>query len=130
MLKLKLLGEGPCSYMTGRSPSNWIDQILGHQLINSQDAYSLPTDEELREAYSKAYPFIKIYPEGDTGHIQIIPPKIPRSQQTVENPQWIVKKATTIEEAMNLIAEGYLHADAWGGTRIYKKIARIENKEK
>ncbi len=23
--------------------SNWIDQMLGHQLINSRDAYSLPT---------------------------------------------------------------------------------------
>ena len=42
---------------------NWIDQILGHELINSRDAYSLPTDEELREAYTKAYPFIRVYPE-------------------------------------------------------------------
>jgi hypothetical protein len=43
--------------------SNWIDQILGLQLINSRDAYSLPTDEELKEAYKKAYQFIKVYPE-------------------------------------------------------------------
>ena len=43
--------------------SNWIDQILGHQLINSRDAYSLPTDEELKEAYMKAYRYIKVYPE-------------------------------------------------------------------
>ena len=46
--------------------SNWIDQILGHQLINSRDAYSLPTDEELREAYAKAYQFIRVYPEINT----------------------------------------------------------------
>ena len=46
--------------------SNWIDQILGHQLINSRDAYSLPTDEELKEAYRKAYQFIKVYPEINT----------------------------------------------------------------
>ena len=46
--------------------SNWIDQILGHQLINSRDAYSLPTDEELKEAYLKAYQFIRVYPEIDT----------------------------------------------------------------
>ena len=46
--------------------SNWIDQILGHQLINSRDAYSLPTDEELKEAYSKAYQYIKVYSEGVT----------------------------------------------------------------
>jgi len=43
--------------------SNWIDQILGHQLINSRDAYSLPTDEELKEAYMKAHQVIKVYPE-------------------------------------------------------------------
>ena len=30
--------------------TNWIDQVLGHELINSRDAYSLPTDEELQEA--------------------------------------------------------------------------------
>lgn len=40
--------------------SNWIDQILGHKLINSRDAYSLPTDEELREAYIRAYSQIAI----------------------------------------------------------------------
>jgi histone acetyltransferase (RNA polymerase elongator complex component) len=43
--------------------TNWIDQMLGHQLINSRDAYSLPTDEELKEAYTKAYQYIKIYPD-------------------------------------------------------------------
>jgi integrase len=46
--------------------SNWIDQILGHQLINSRDAYSLPTDEELRDAYTKAYQYIKVYPDPTT----------------------------------------------------------------
>jgi integrase len=42
---------------------NWIDQILGHRLINSRDAYSKPSDEQLYEAYVKAYKFIRIYPE-------------------------------------------------------------------
>jgi site-specific recombinase XerD len=41
--------------------SNWIDQILGHQLINSRDAYSLPTDEELKDAYAKAYDYIRVF---------------------------------------------------------------------
>jgi integrase len=41
---------------------NWIDQILGHKLINSRDAYSKPTDEQLREAYVQAYKFLKVYP--------------------------------------------------------------------
>jgi site-specific recombinase XerD len=39
----------------GGMPTNWIDQVLGHELINSRDAYSLPTDEELQEAYERAY---------------------------------------------------------------------------
>ena len=60
--------------------SNWIDQILGHKLINSRDAYSQPTDEELKEAYMKAYKFIKVYPEINTAQKQITEPK------TIENP--------------------------------------------
>jgi len=43
--------------------SNWIDQILGHKLINSRDAYSKPTDEQLLEAYTKAYRLIRVYPD-------------------------------------------------------------------
>jgi hypothetical protein len=41
-------------------PTNWIDQVLGHKLIYSRDAHSLPTDEELREAYIKAYHFVAV----------------------------------------------------------------------
>jgi hypothetical protein len=41
-------------------PTNWIDQVLGHKLINSRDSHSLPTDEELREAYIKAYHFVTV----------------------------------------------------------------------
>lgn len=42
---------------------NWIDQMIGHRLINSRDSYSLPTDQQLKEAYMKAYPFLRIYSE-------------------------------------------------------------------
>jgi integrase len=91
--------------------SNWIDQILGHQPINSKDAYSLPTDEDLKEAYAKAYQFIKIYSEKDSEQKQIIASKITESPQiaipqTAENQHCIVKKATTIEEAMKLNVRG------------------------
>ncbi|KON34024.1 MAG: hypothetical protein AC479_02535, partial [miscellaneous Crenarchaeota group-6 archaeon AD8-1] len=41
--------------------SNWIDQILGHKLLNSRDAYSKPSQEQLKEAYIKAYPKIRIF---------------------------------------------------------------------
>lgn len=40
---------------------NWIDQVLGHKLINSRDAYSLPSDQQLREAYEKAYPQLRVF---------------------------------------------------------------------
>ena len=41
--------------------SNWIDQILGHKLLNSRDAYSRPSQEQLRESYIKAYPKIRVF---------------------------------------------------------------------
>jgi site-specific recombinase XerD len=44
----------------GGMPTNWVDQVLGHKLINSRDAYSLPTDEELRDAYIQAYPLVAV----------------------------------------------------------------------
>lgn len=46
--------------------SNWIDQILGHKLINSRDAYSKPTDEQLKTAYTKAYKLLRVYPTVNT----------------------------------------------------------------
>jgi len=46
----------------GVSP-NWIDQMIGHRLINSRDSYSLPSDQQLREAYEKAYPQLRVYQE-------------------------------------------------------------------
>jgi integrase len=49
---------------------NWIDQILGHKLINSRDAYSKPTDEQLCEAYVRAYNFIRVYPEVEVSTAQ------------------------------------------------------------
>jgi site-specific recombinase XerD len=42
---------------------NWIDQILGHKLINSRDAYSKPTEAQLKEAYAKAYDCLRVYPK-------------------------------------------------------------------
>ena len=58
--------------------TNWIDQILGHKLINSRDAYSLPTDEELREAYK----FIRVYPEINMAPILDTQKEATQEQQT------------------------------------------------
>jgi integrase len=48
--------------VAGISP-NLIDQMLGHKLPNSRDAYSLPSDEQLLKAYMSAYPQLRVYPD-------------------------------------------------------------------
>ncbi len=40
----------------GGMPTNWIDQVLGHKLINSRDAYSLPTDEGTKRSIHESLP--------------------------------------------------------------------------
>jgi uncharacterized coiled-coil protein SlyX len=37
--------------------------MIGHQLINSRDAYSRPTCEQLKESYMKAYPQLRVFKE-------------------------------------------------------------------
>lgn len=46
----------------GVSP-NFIDRIMGHKLMNSRDAYSQPTDEDLLKSYMNAYSHVRIYPD-------------------------------------------------------------------
>lgn len=58
-------------------PANWIDKILGHELRGSTGAYSKPedfTEKEknlLFEAYKKAYPVLRVYPERVETEIRI-----------------------------------------------------------
>jgi len=101
---------------------NWIDQMLGHRLINSRDAYSKPTDEQLKEAYAKAYPQIKVYPEiiektEPTPEPQAKPQPI---SEPTEN-EYLVKIANNITEATQLIAQGYEYAAEIDGTKLFKK---------
>jgi site-specific recombinase XerD len=88
--------------------SNWIDQILGHELINSRDAYSLPTDEELKEAYQNAYHAIQINPE---------------NKQTTkeENKDLEVAEARTMEEVKQLLAKGYKYEMDYEGVKLFTK---------
>ena len=105
--------------------SNWIDQILGHQLINSRDAYSLPTDEELKDAYLKAYPLIRIYPEAE------ISTKEKSKQSTVMQPitvdSKIVEETLSVAEASNMIevkqllAKGYKYEMDFNGVKLFTK---------
>ena len=93
----------------GQMPTNWIDQILGHQLINSRDAYSLPTDEELQEAYIKAYDQVRITPKQLR---QIIQP-------TQQEPEIIEVK--TLTEAKQAILKGYKESGTFGEIHLYTK---------
>ena len=89
--------------------SNWIDQILGHQLINSRDAYSIPTDEELKEAYTKAYQFIKVYPEINTPINEIPKQTTPvlTEEATTGEENYPVAEARNMTEVKQLLAKGY-----------------------
>lgn len=104
--------------------SNWIDQILGHQLINSRDAYSLPTDEELQEVYLKAYPIIRIFP--DVSQKALITHNeattASTSQIGSEDSNILEVKADDISAIKRALLKGYRHADTVGDIRLYLKI--------
>lgn len=88
------------------TPQTWIDQMLGHELSGSLGAYSLPTDQELKEAYEKAYKHIRIYPA--TTYLQ------PKQNE----PE--IQEATTLDECKRLIAKGYTFEMDFNGTKIFK----------
>ena len=79
----------------GGMPTNWIDQVLGHKLINSRDAYSLPTDEELKDAYMKAYPLVAVL--GDTQQIVEI--------QQAKMQQPVTEITPDMTKALNILAK-------------------------
>jgi integrase len=75
--------------------ANWIDLIIGHVLPNSRGAYSLPDNEKLKEAYVKAYPFLRVYPD-------------PTPKQTTSEPEPETLSATQpIDLITQLIQRGF-----------------------
>ena len=103
--------------------SNWIDQILGHQLINSRDAYSLPTDEELKDAYMKAYTYIKVYPEiimpTQEAPKQATPILTDVTLSAEEN--YPVAEARNIEQVKQLLAKGYKYEMDFKEIKLFTK---------
>jgi hypothetical protein len=91
---------------------------------NSRDAYSLPTDEELAEAYRKAYQFIKIYPETceqqQNQGLQTIMQVAPSG--TDPNSHIIEIKANDLQAIKQAILQGYRHVDTVENVRLYLKI--------
>jgi len=98
----------------GGMNTNWIDQVLGHKLVNSRDAYSLPTDEELKEAYVNAYPCIKITPQEPLT-------KTAKIQEPQQETNFDVIETHNLEEAKTALSKGYKYADTIDGIRLYTK---------
>jgi hypothetical protein len=101
----------------GGMPTNWIDQVLGHELINSRDAYSLPTEEELKEAYMKAY----------EEHVQLDSMKKKKLNNEIKKEMVTVKKmldvaeARTMEEVKTLLSKGYKYEMEMNGIKLFTK---------
>ena len=111
--------------------SNWIDQILGHQLINSRDAYSLPTDEELKEAYGKAYPFIRVYSEINKAEMEEVKEEsqqtksVSREFQIEQENSYPVAEARNLTEVKQLLAKGYRYEMEYEGIKLFTKKDKV-----
>jgi site-specific recombinase XerD len=103
--------------------SNWIDQILGHQLINSRDAYSLPTDEELKEAYTKAYQYIRVYPETESMTKESSKEQTPILAGATKAPEesYPVAEARNMAEVKQLLARGYTYEMDYDEIKLFTK---------
>jgi site-specific recombinase XerD len=102
--------------------SNWIDQILGHKLINSRDAYSLPTDEELKEAYANSYSYIMVYSEATAPTEETSKRKKTAIASVVaQEERFEVAEARNIAEAKQLLSKGYEFEMDYGNVKLFKK---------
>lgn len=108
--------------------ANWIDQILGLELINSRGANSKPTDEQLKEAYTKAYKFLRVYPDMTAAKQEEtskpLAVQIENSQTETEKAdaeEFDVKTATNINEATELMKHGFTYAMTIKETMVFKK---------
>ena len=98
---------------------NWIDQMMGHELVNCRGAYSKPTDKQLETAYRKAYKNLRIYPKIEPIE-KNMPPKIqPIETGTQENLD--VAEARTMKEAKELLAKGYQYKMDYDGIKLFVK---------
>jgi hypothetical protein len=105
----------------GKMPTNWIDQVLGHELLNSRDAYSLPTDEELKEAYETAYKFIRVYPEVTPIKKEETKPQIQVATTGQESQTLDVAEARNMTEVKALLAKGYKYEMEMDSVKLFTK---------
>ena len=104
-----------CLEKGGMNP-NWIEQILGHDLVNSRDAYSLPTDEELQEAYEKAYDQVRLFPKATT--------------TTTEPTDSPFAEATTLEQCKEFLLKGYKFEMNHNGISLSENHKQSQHKKK
>jgi integrase len=98
---------------------NWIDQMLGHELVNCRGAYSKPSDEQLETAYRKGYENIRVIPE-------IVPirkeaPQKIQEETTGRHENLDVAEARTMEEVKQLLAKGYKYEMEMNGIKLFTK---------
>jgi len=65
--------------------ANWIDQMMGHKLINSRDAYSLPSDQQLLEAYAKAYQHLAVGELESAERLTMLESKLTEKDQIISS---------------------------------------------
>ena len=94
---------------------NWIDQMMGHELVNCRGAYSKPTDEQLEPAYRKTYNNLRIYPRIEPVQKEA-PPQIQVTQENLH-----VAEARTMEEVKQLLAKGYKYEMEINGIKLFTK---------
>lgn len=98
---------------------NWIDQMMGHELVNCRGAYSKPTDEQLENAYRKAYDNLRIYQKIEPVQKET-PPQIPVTT-TGQEENLDVAEARTMEEVKQLLAKGYKYEMEMNGIKLFTK---------
>jgi integrase len=98
---------------------NWIDQMLGHELVNCRGAYSKPTDEQLEASYVRAYDNIRVYPKVEPIHKETAANTITATNTGEENLD--VAEARNMTEAKALLAKGYKYEMEMDGVKLFTK---------
>jgi site-specific recombinase XerD len=98
---------------------NWIDQMLGHELVNCRGAYSKPTDEQLEASYKRAYNNIRVYPKVEPIHRE--ESATPISVTNTGQESLDVAEARNMTQVKALLAKGYKYEMDMDGVKLFTK---------
>jgi integrase len=99
---------------------NWIDQMLGHELVNCRGAYSKPTDEQLEESYRRAYYKIRVYPKVEPIHKES-PQTSTQVATSRQEENLDVEEARNMTEVKALLAKGYKYEMEMDDVKLFTK---------